>query len=77
MKETVKEFEHLFKKTKDDKDGAIEPEEGIDEEYDRCKRNVEAIQEQFSEILKEERKKFKCNLINYVHTKFFVFIFLT
>jgi DNA mismatch repair ATPase MutS len=70
--EVVKDFQTLFKQNKNDKESTIEPEEGVDEEYDTCKQRVNELQGQLEEVLKSERKKFKCNLINYAHTKFFV-----
>lgn len=68
----VDEFQHLFKYKKLDKETIIEPEEGVDEEYDHFKRRVKDIEDELFNVLDKEKKKFKCNLITYAHTKFYV-----
>ncbi len=58
--------------TKDDKGNLIqkiESKPGIYEEYDDCKEELNNILNKFEEILQKEKKRIKCAIIQYSHTK--------
>ena len=67
----VDEFQNIFKHKKHEKETIVEPQEGVDEEYDEYKRKIGEIEKELMEVLERERRKFKCNLITFAHTKFF------
>jgi hypothetical protein len=68
----VDEFQNIFKYKKLEKETIIEPEEGVDEEYDNFNSRVKELEQELSNVLDREKKKFKCNLISFAHTKFYV-----
>ena len=58
--------------TKDDKGNLIqkiESKPGIYGEYDDCKEELNNILNKFEEILQKEKKRIKCAIIQYSHTK--------
>lgn len=60
--------------TKDEKDNivsSIETKPGVSPEIDDCKEEIKNIQKELDEILFKERKRLKCAVINFVHTKHF------
>ena len=57
---------------KDSKDNMvlqIESKPGVNPEYDNCKEEIEEIKKNLDEILQKEKKRLKCAIIQYVHTK--------
>ena len=58
--------------TKDSKDNIvymIESKKGVFPEYDNCKTEIEDIKHGLDDILQKEKKRLKCAIIQYVHTK--------
>ena len=58
--------------TKDDKGNLIqkiESKPGVCEEYDNCKNELNQILNTFTEIIQKEKKRMKCAVIQYSHTK--------
>lgn len=49
----------------------VEPTEGIWEDYDQCKKEISEIEAELDEVLKREKKRLKCPVITYAHTKFY------
>lgn len=47
----------------------VEPTEGAYREYDDLKNEIPKVEEELDEILKKERKRLKCPVITYTHTK--------
>ena len=59
---------------KDEKDNLItkiESKPGVSPEYDQCKEKLQKIIKHFDDILLQEKKRLKCAVITYAHTKFF------
>ena len=47
----------------------IESKPGVYPEYDECKEEIEKIKENLDDILQKEKKRIKCAIIQYAHTK--------
>ena len=57
---------------KDDKDNTtlqIESKPGVCPDYDNCKENIKKIKKNLDDILQKEKKRLKCAIIQYAHTK--------
>ena len=57
---------------KDSKDNMvlqIESKPGVSPEYDNCKEEIKNIKENLDDILQKEKKRLKCAIIQYSHTK--------
>ena len=57
---------------KDDKGNTslqIESKPGVCPEYDECKDEIKRIKNSFEDIIEKERKRLKCAIIQYSHTK--------
>jgi DNA mismatch repair protein MSH6 len=49
----------------------VEPTEGIWDDYDQCKNEISEIEAELDGVLKREKKRLKCPIITYAHTKFY------
>ncbi len=76
----IKEELEMFSKnfvikniTEEDKSNVmyVEPTAGIYPEYDNYKQEISNIEQQFDDILKKEKRRLNCAVINYTHTKFY------
>ena len=57
---------------KDSKDNVvlqIESKPGVSPEYDDCKEEIKNIKQNLDDILQQEKKRLKCAIIQYSHTK--------
>ncbi|XP_026761420.2 probable DNA mismatch repair protein Msh6 isoform X2 [Galleria mellonella] len=61
-RETLKFFKEAFNQKEAEKEGRIEPEQGVDQEYDSTLRAIKDIQEELKDYLAEQEKYFKCRL---------------
>ncbi|KAM3962106.1 DNA mismatch repair protein Msh6 [Aphomia sociella] len=66
-RDTLKFFKEAFNQKEAEKEGRIEPGEGVDQEYDNTLRLIKDIQDELKEYLGEQEKYFKCRL-TYVGT---------
>ena len=70
IKQILDDF-HIIEK-KDEKGNSIynvESKPGVYQEYDDCKEKLSNIKKIFDEILLKEKKRLKCAIIQYAHTK--------
>jgi DNA mismatch repair protein MSH6 len=70
IEKTLKEIEGYYIESKNENGDLIfQPRTNICKDHDLITKEIEKIKNKFEDILNEEKKRLKCPLVTYVHTK--------
>ena len=71
IRNILMDFEENFHVSGDSENLMVEPKSGVSEEYDKIKERIANIYQELEAILLKERKRLKCPVIQWAHTKFY------